>query len=470
MDDSGATDISWKDDSNRIDDFGDMEPKDYQNQLFCGSSTEDSYYFSSAVMNQPASPYVSPSSITISPPLSASSAGSTYSTGQSSDWTVMGNFGEGMNNFMSLMPNHSSAMVDDGSDIKGNMRGHHHHLRHHDLASFDYTYDMDYNSNEEFSSNEMDDFIDGSNDDNTNINTSTTTSNTIRKSIRHCQSMDSVTSMSSLELENGHISTLPSSGLNGPTTKFSDSSITSNQGESSSVRVFKDMRSCNDLVKKGVYTEWVKLSRMTPHRVERIKALGKEKGIDAATVEAVLTLYANTQRIDNDINRYRGEDVYIKITMGSALLEEPELLANGGSGSSIDEDTGLILDGVVPGSGHLGLTKLRRKSSLDDMSLNAPPPKQHRRSKSANYVKRPLNSFMLYRRSQTQSAMAFAMSSQLKLNHQNISQIIGLMWQTESKEIKDEFAKFAGQEKDLHKILYPDYKFCPQKRRKRSVG
>lgn len=93
--------------------------------------------------------------------------------------------------------------------------------------------------------------------------------------------------------------------------------------------------------------------------------------------------------------------------------------------------------------------------------------KKKSRKNRRDYVKRPLNSFMLYRKSQTQSAMAYAVHSKLKLNHQNISQIVGLMWQTESKEVKDKFAYFAGREKEIHKVLHPDYKFCPQKKKKK---
>lgn len=121
--------------------------------------------------------------------------------------------------------------------------------------------------------------------------------------------------------------------------------------------------------------------------------------------------------------------MYIKITMGS-----------GSTGISMDSDF-----------------------EINEQSYT----KKKHRKKRPDHVKRPLNSFMLYRKSQTQSAMAFAVNSQLKLNHQNISQIIGLMWQTESKELKDEFANFARQEKEVHRALHPDYKFCPQKKAKR---
>lgn len=194
------------------------------------------------------------------------------------------------------------------------------------------------------------------------------------------------------------------------------------------------------ILQRHTYTKWVKLSRMTPERVNHIRQLAEEKGIDLDTVEAVLKHYLNPEkRIDNEVNRFCGEDVYIKITMG------------GGSFSTDDDSD-----------------SRSKKRSVDGSS--SPPKKKKHRKQKPNYIKRPLNSFMLYRKSQTQSAMAYSLSADLKLNHQNISQIIGLMWQTESKELKDEFAKFAGQEKEIHKALHPDYKFCPQKKKKQSTS
>ena len=109
--------------------------------------------------------------------------------------------------------------------------------------------------------------------------------------------------------------------------------------------------------------------------------------------------------------------------------------------------------------------------SDDDLTAPSNKKKSTKNSRKSrpDYVKRPLNSFMLYRKSQTQSAMAYAVHSHLKLNHQNISQIIGLMWQTEDKEVKDHFARFAGKEKELHRVLHPDYKFCPQKKKRKEI-
>lgn len=182
-------------------------------------------------------------------------------------------------------------------------------------------------------------------------------------------------------------------------------------------------------------TQQVKLTRMTPERIAHITQLAEKKGINRHTVASVLTLYTSEGRkrylqcVGGDQSELCGDDIVIQITL------------NGGFPSSED--------GAVGGESKKKMAKNHRKARPD-------------------YVKRPLNSFMLYRKSQTQSAMAYAMHSQLKLNHQNISQIIGLMWQTESKQVKDQFASFAGKEKELHRVLHPDYKFCPQKKKRKD--
>lgn len=201
-------------------------------------------------------------------------------------------------------------------------------------------------------------------------------------------------------------------------------------------------------VEEMAQTHMVKLTKMTPERIERIKRLAEEKGINPLTVEAGLTLYTPSGRrhysqhvpISQDVSQVCGDDIYIKITMNGGYSSEENSMQQYSQPNEYGYMNGAI-----------------KKSS-----------KSLRKSRSPDYVKRPLNSFMLYRKSQTQSAMAYAVHSQLKLNHQNISQIIGLMWQTESKEVKDQFARFAGKEKELHRVLHPDYKFCPKKKKRKD--
>lgn len=185
----------------------------------------------------------------------------------------------------------------------------------------------------------------------------------------------------------------------------------------------KDIQLRKENAKQLKQTEFVKLSQMSPSRIEQIKLLAQDKGILPSVVEAVLLLYTPSGRANYLLQnkklaqetRLEGDDIYIKIVV------------NGGD----DDDD-------------------------NDTTNNSSPANKRRPRKSrAGHVKRPLNSFMLYRKSQTQSAMAYALHSQLKLNHQNISQIVGLMWQTEDKAVKDQFTFFANREKEIHKVLHP---------------
>ncbi|KAK9364950.1 hypothetical protein V1509DRAFT_634704 [Lipomyces kononenkoae] len=117
----------------------------------------------------------------------------------------------------------------------------------------------------------------------------------------------------------------------------------------------------------------------------------------------------------------------------------------------------------------------------------APVGKQRNRGRPKGHVKRPLNSFMIYRRVQTylfhassrESANCDDESGIVKLesslllgdlertSHQSVSVIIGQFWRTESQTVRDAFARLAEQESSLHRELHPDYKYCPQKRARR---
>lgn len=181
-------------------------------------------------------------------------------------------------------------------------------------------------------------------------------------------------------------------------------------------------------------SHFVKLTKMTPERIFEIQELAREKGLDPSIVETVLRLF--TPEGKNSFHQHinpsskdfvRDDDIYINITV------------NGGYDTSSDSED------------------------------SKPTKKKTGRKAKPDYVKRPLNSFMLYRKSQTKNAMAYAAYNNLKLNHQNISQIISFMWRTEDKEVKEQFTVFANKEKEIHKALYPDYKFCPQKKRRREL-
>ena len=83
-------------------------------------------------------------------------------------------------------------------------------------------------------------------------------------------------------------------------------------------------------------------------------------------------------------------------------------------------------------------------------------------------IKRPSNSFMLYRSAYTERCRELEKSK----NHQDISSIAGASWAIETPEIKNQFEEWAKVEREHHQKAFPDYKFQPQtqaaKERKRK--
>lgn len=221
-------------------------------------------------------------------------------------------------------------------------------------------------------------------------------------------------------------------------------------------------------------TKMVKLTRMTPERIETIKKLAEEKGIQPSVVESVLLLYTPAGRdkyfkgkpIEDDMSKLEGDDIYIKIVVngGGVSLTEDELRLTDVTQQYQQQQQPMLYNQFL----YAGSPGNPAAAAAAAAAAQACRSGRRNRKARVGHVKRPLNSFMLYRKSQTQSAMAYAVHSELKLNHQNISQIVGLMWQTESKEVKEQFAHFAGREKEIHRVLHPDYKFCPQKKKKRA--
>ncbi|KAK9478791.1 hypothetical protein V1514DRAFT_342579 [Lipomyces japonicus] len=108
-------------------------------------------------------------------------------------------------------------------------------------------------------------------------------------------------------------------------------------------------------------------------------------------------------------------------------------------------------------------------------NLLSPAGKRRKNGLPHGHIKRPLNSFMLYRRVQTylfHASMKYHhtpfISKLNKVNHQAISIVIGQLWCTERQLVRDEFFKLSQQESLLHKELHPDYKFSPRKRQQKS--
>ncbi len=74
------------------------------------------------------------------------------------------------------------------------------------------------------------------------------------------------------------------------------------------------------------------------------------------------------------------------------------------------------------------------------------------------FVKRPSNSFILYRSAYAERARAFQKSA----NHQIVSSLAGESWGMEPPEVKAQFDSWAKRERDQHAAAFPEYKFQPQ--------
>ncbi|EHK98655.1 putative Transcription factor ste11 [Glarea lozoyensis 74030] len=74
-------------------------------------------------------------------------------------------------------------------------------------------------------------------------------------------------------------------------------------------------------------------------------------------------------------------------------------------------------------------------------------------------VKRPMNSFMLYRKCYQKRANAWCLEN----NHQIISQICGESWPLEPDEVREQFNEWARIERINHQNAHPGYKFSPTK-------
>ena len=79
-------------------------------------------------------------------------------------------------------------------------------------------------------------------------------------------------------------------------------------------------------------------------------------------------------------------------------------------------------------------------------------------AKKDNFVKRPSNSFILYRSAYADRARAWEKSP----NHQKISSLAGESWAMEPPEIRKQFDAWAKIERDNHAKAFPNYKFQPQ--------
>ncbi|KAJ6445531.1 phd finger domain-containing protein [Purpureocillium lavendulum] len=77
-------------------------------------------------------------------------------------------------------------------------------------------------------------------------------------------------------------------------------------------------------------------------------------------------------------------------------------------------------------------------------------------------VKRPLNDFVLYRKTYSAVAKERVLSEQNKNNQQLVSQICGESWGMEGANVKARFKRLANVERSKHFQAFPDYKYAPK--------
>ncbi|KAL7285841.1 hypothetical protein ACG7TL_000950 [Trametes sanguinea] len=92
-----------------------------------------------------------------------------------------------------------------------------------------------------------------------------------------------------------------------------------------------------------------------------------------------------------------------------------------------------------------------------------------RGAKSADYIPRPRNAFMIFRSEYCMDVK----ESQVEHDHRMISKILGEVWRNLEPERKEHYKQLAAEEKRVHTIKYPNYRFSPQQRtekpKKRNV-
>lgn len=74
-------------------------------------------------------------------------------------------------------------------------------------------------------------------------------------------------------------------------------------------------------------------------------------------------------------------------------------------------------------------------------------------------VKRPMNSFMLYRKAYQSRTKEFCLQN----NHQVVSQVCGDSWPLEPEDTREQFNEWARIERANHQNAHPGYKFSPSK-------
>lgn len=85
-----------------------------------------------------------------------------------------------------------------------------------------------------------------------------------------------------------------------------------------------------------------------------------------------------------------------------------------------------------------------------------------------NHTPRPPNSFILYRRDK-HTEILLKSNSDKGLNNNAISRVVADMWKNESLEVKGLYKAKADEEKRMHLLKYPNYKYQPRKNKKSNA-
>ena len=106
------------------------------------------------------------------------------------------------------------------------------------------------------------------------------------------------------------------------------------------------------------------------------------------------------------------------------------------------------------------LTKHLTHVPVKDMDawVNRSTEERQKEKRPDGSIKRPSNSFMLYRSAYTDRCRELEKSK----NHQDISSLAGASWAIETPDVKIQFEEWAKTERENHQKTFPDYKFQPQ--------
>ncbi|KAJ5230992.1 High mobility group superfamily [Penicillium chrysogenum] len=100
-----------------------------------------------------------------------------------------------------------------------------------------------------------------------------------------------------------------------------------------------------------------------------------------------------------------------------------------------------------------------------DTWVRRPVKERQKETEQKGRVRRPMNSFMLYRWANIESIKGQSHQH----NPREISSIAGKRWGKEPQSVRDKYSRLAKIERDGHAEAHPDYKFIRKARKRRSV-